>query len=115
MRQLGAEKDTENKMTNAEANTAANVAEQGATVAPEQASSKKRATRKTGAPTGHKKAKGGKGKPAAPQKAAKSGKKAGKGKAAKATPPRAESKGAKILAMIRRPKGATLTDIMKAT
>ena len=32
-----------------------------------------------------------------------------------ATTPRAESKGAKILAMISRPKGATLTEIMKAT
>ena len=102
-------------MTNAEANTAANVAEQGATVAPEQASSKKRANRKTGAPTGQKKAKGGKAKPAAPKKSAKTSKKAGKREAAKATTPRAESKGAKILAMISRPKGATLTEIMKAT
>ena len=102
-------------MTNAEANTAANVAEQGATVAPEQASSKKRTTRKTSAPTGEKKAKGGKAKPAAPKKSAKSGKKAAKRKAAKRTTPRAESKGAKILAMISRPKGATLTEIMKAT
>ena len=102
-------------MTNAEANTAANVAEQGATVAPEQASSKKRATQKTGAPTGQKKAKSGKTKPAVTKKSAKSSKKAGKGKAAKATRPRAESKGAKILAMISRPKGATLTEIMKAT
>ena len=102
-------------MTNAEANTAANVAEQGATVAPEQASLKKRATRKTGAPTGQKKAKGGKTKSAAPKKSAKASKRAGKGKAAKPTTPRAESKGAKILAMIKRPKGATLTEIMKAT
>ncbi|HET9319110.1 MAG TPA: DUF3489 domain-containing protein, partial [Bryobacteraceae bacterium] len=48
-------------------------------------------------------------------KSAKSSKTAGKGKPAKATTPRAESKGAKILAMISRPKGATLTEIMKAT
>ena len=102
-------------MTNAEANTAANAAEQGATVAPEQASSKKRATRKKNAPKGQKKAKGGKTKPAAPKKSTKAGKKAAKPAAAKATTPRAESNGAKILAMISRPKGATLTEIMKAT
>ena len=100
-------------MTNAEANTAAEVAEQGATVAPEQASSKKHATRKKNAPKGQKKAKGGKTKAAAPKKSGK--KKAAKPKAAKTTTPRAESKGAKILAMISRPKGATLTEIMKAT
>src|SRR5947199_6846737 len=115
MRRPGVEKDEQTKMTNAEASTAANVAEQGATVAPEQASSKKHATRKTGAPTGHNKPKGGKTKAAAPKKSAKPSKKAGKRKAAKATTPRAESKGAKILAMISRPKGATLTEIMKAT
>ena len=90
-------------MTNAEANTAANLVEQGATVAPEQASSKKRATRKTSMHTGQKKAKGGKAKPT-PKKSAKTSKTAGKGKAAKATTPRAESKGAKILAMISRAK-----------
>jgi len=45
---------------------------------------------------GKKKAKGGKARPAAPKKSAKTSKKAGKGKAAKATTPRAESKGAKI-------------------
>jgi len=36
-------------------------------------------------------------------------------KAGKATTPRAESKGAKILDLIRRPKGAILAEIMKAT
>src|SRR5438067_7923364 len=109
MRQPGAEKDEEPKMTNAEANTDANtdanVAEQGATVAPEQASSKKHATRKTGTPKGQKRAKSGKAKPAAPKKSAKTRKKAAKRKAAKATAPHAESKGAKILAMIERAKG----------
>ena len=115
MRQPGAQKDTENKMTNAEANTAANVAEQGATVAPEQASSKKHATRKTGAPTGHNKPKGGKTKAAVTKKSAKASKKAAKRKPTKATTPRAESKGANILALIGRPKGASLAEIMKAT
>ena len=36
-------------------------------------------------------------------------------RAKEATTPRAESKGAKILALIGRPKGATLAEIMKAT
>jgi hypothetical protein len=44
-------------MTKAEANTAAVVAEQGATVAPEKASSKKGATKQKGAPKGQKTAK----------------------------------------------------------
>ncbi|MGI8746314.1 MAG: DUF3489 domain-containing protein [Bryobacteraceae bacterium] len=99
-------------MTNEETNTAANVAEQGATVAPEKASSKKSASKRADAPKGRKNAKGGKAKPA-PRKAAKSGKKASKA-AQEANAPRAESKGAKILAMIARAKGATLAEIMKA-
>ena len=105
-------------MTNAEANTAANVAEQGATVAPERATSKKGASQKKGGPEGRETATGAKIK-AAPKKQAKAGNKAGK-KAAKparakeATTPRAESKGAKILELIGRPKGATLAEIMKA-
>jgi hypothetical protein len=101
-------------MTNAETNTAATIAEQGAHVAPEKASSKKQASQRKGAAKGQKAAKGGKAK-AAPKKELKAGKKSAKREAAKATTPRAESKGAKILAMIERAKGATLAEIQKAT
>jgi hypothetical protein len=94
-------------MTNAETNTPATVAEQGAHVAPEKASSKKGASQKKGAPKGQKTGKGGK---------AKAGKKAAKpARAKEASAPRPESKGAKILAMIERAKGATLAEIQKAT
>ena len=94
-------------MTNAETNDkAATVAEQGAHVAPEKASSKKVASQKKGAPKGQKTAKGGKPKEAS-RKAANPER--------NATAPRAESKGAKILEMIGRAKGATLTEIMKVT
>ena len=102
-------------MTNAETNDkAATVGERGAPVAPEKTSPRKGATRKKGAPKGHKTAKAGKTKAAALKKAAKAGKKAGKPER-NATAPRAESKGAKILEMIGRAKGATLAEIMKAT
>jgi hypothetical protein len=104
-------------MTNAEATiteTAATVAEQGARVAPEKASSKKGASPKKGAPKGQKAAKG-KAK-ASQKREAKAGKKAAKPAHAKeASAPRAESKGAKILELIGRPKGASLAEIMKAT
>ena len=100
-------------MTNAEATiteNAANVAEQGAHVAPEKASSKKGASPKKGAP------KAKKGAKAKPKKEAKAGKKKPKPAQAKeASTPRAESKGAKILELIGRPKGATLAEIVKAT
>jgi hypothetical protein len=102
-------------MSTAEATTTgntANVAEQGATVALEAATSKKAASQKKDAPRGQKTAKGAKAKASA-KKAAKAGKKA---KAVgKARSPRAEGKGAKILELIGRPKGATLVEIMKAT
>ena len=105
-------------MKNAEAtatDTAATVAEQGATVAPEKAPAKKGASQKKGTPKGQHAAKGGKTKPAAKKKA-KTGKKAAKpARTTKAVTPRAESKGARILAMIGRAKGATLGEIMKAT
>ena len=101
-------------MTNAETNTAATVAEQGAHVAPEEASSKKQASQRKDAPKGQKAAKAAKAK-TAPKKKAKAGKKSAKREAAKATPPGPDSKGAKILAMIERAKGATLAEITKAT
>src|SRR5260370_41329184 len=104
-------------MTNAEATiteNAATVAEQGAHVAPENASSKKSATQKKSAPKGQKAAKGGKAK-ASPKKKAKAGKKAKPTPAQESSTPRAESKGAKILELIGRPKGATLVEIQKAT
>ena len=110
---------TKTTMKNAEASkatdTAATVAAQGATVAPEKASSKKAASQKKGAPRGQHAAKGAKTKPAAKKKA-KTGKKAGNSTRTKpSSTPRAESKGAKILEMIGRAKGAALTEIMKAT
>ena len=103
-------------MTNSEATTTENtaaVAEQAATVAPEKAFSNKGASKKAGAPKGQKAAKGGKPKLAAKLEA-KAGKKAAKpARTKEATTPRAESKGAKILALIARPKGASLSE--KAT
>ena len=104
-------------MTNAEATiteNAATVAEQGAHVAPEKASSKKGTTQKKGAPKSQKAAKGGKAK-ASPKKEAKTGKEAKPAHGKDASTPRAESKGAKILELIGRPKGASLAEIMKAT
>jgi hypothetical protein len=102
-------------MTTAEATTTdgtATVTEQGATVAPETAASKKVASQKKDAPRDQETAKGARAKASA-RKAAKAGKKV---KAVgKARSPRAEGKGAKILELIGRPKGATLAEIMKAT
>ena len=95
-------------MTHAEPNEkAAAVAEQGAPVAPERASSKKGASQKKGAPKAKTTAK------ATPKKAAKKTSKPATAKKTKT--PRAESKGAKILELIGRAKGATLAEIMKAT
>jgi len=89
-------------MTNAETNdTAATVAAQGATVAPEKPRSKKVAKPRNSAPKSQKKATGAKGRKA------KDGKKAARGG-------RTQSKGARILEMIGRAKGATLAEIMAA-
>jgi hypothetical protein len=105
-------------MTTVEASTTetvAAVAEQGAAVAPETASSNKGSSQKKGAPKGQKAAKGTKAKPAA-KKEAKTGKKAANpARAKETTGPRAESKGAKIVELIGRSKGATLAEIQKAT
>ena len=102
-------------MTNTEASAAtqtAAVAEQGAQVAPEKASSKKGATQKKAAPKGQKTAKGGKAKAAKPGKEAKApSKKAAK----KESLPREFSKKAIILDLLRRKQGATLAEIMKVS
>jgi hypothetical protein len=92
-------------MTTAETNeTAATSAAQGATVAPEKATSKKAAKRTKGAPQSQKTASS-----AQRRKGAKTGKKA-VSRAAGNT----QSKGAKILEMIGRARGATLAEIMAA-
>ena len=93
------------------------VAEQGATVAPEKATSKKGASQKKNAPKANKGAKkAAKQAKAAPKKQAKekvTSKKAAKVKEAKV--PREFSKKAIVLDLLRRPKGATLAEIMAAT
>ena len=111
MLRKGARKGSQTTMTNAETNdTAATVAAQGATVAPEKATAKKGASRKKGAPKARKSIKA-----AAPMSKAKAGKRAAKPAQAKATAPRAASKSATILEMIGRAKGATLAEIMATT
>jgi Protein of unknown function (DUF3489) len=101
--------------------TAAAVAQQGATVAPEKASSKKAARSKKGAPKRQKIAKGGKRKAprtAKPKKATparKAAKAPQKGPKPKAAGVREGSKTAAVLALLQRAKGATLTEIMEAT
>ena len=104
-------------MTNTEATTtdkAAAAAAQGAPGAPETATPRKGTTPKKGAPKGRKPAKG---KAKAPKKQAArkgakpAGKKASKPKAAAV--PREFSKKAIVLDLLRRPKGATLAEIME--
>ena len=82
-------------MTNAESTITENpatVAERGAHVAPEKASSKEGATQKKGARNSKKSARGK--RPAAPKKEAKAAKKAKPVHVKEAGTPRAESKGA---------------------
>jgi hypothetical protein len=88
---------------------AADVAGQGAHLAPDQPTSKKAAGRKKSSPKAKKTA-----KVALPKKQAWRAKKSAK-PVRKANASRAESKGAKILALISHAKGATLAEIMKAT
>src|ERR1035437_8804727 len=107
-------------MKNAEAtNTTetAAVAEQGAPVAPEKAASKKAASQKKNAPKANKGAKNSvKQAKVAPKKQANEkviSKKAAKVKESKV--PREFSKKAIVLDLLRRPKGATMAEIAKAT
>src|SRR6202171_2037435 len=114
MRKRSAEKETGTNMNSETTNTAATVAEQGVAVAPEKAPSKKGANQKKAVTKGQKAAK--RGKPKASPRKAKAGKRTAKpARAREAGEPRAESKGARILALIGRPKGATLAEIQKAT
>ena len=105
---------TENAETTS---TGAAVAEQGANVTPEKASSKKTATAKKGAPKGKKSAKGAKPKAAAKDKKPTPETKAPKAKkAAKAQEtegPREGTKTAQVVAMLQRKNGATLAEIME--
>lgn len=94
-------------MTNLKASTAAAVAPQGATVASEPAPATKDASPQKAAPQGRKTAH------TRQPKKAKGRKKAHATKHAKATAPRLETKSAKILEMIRRPKGASIAEITK--
>jgi hypothetical protein len=96
------------------------VAEQSAPVAPEKATSKKGGSKKGGAPKAKKAAKEAStskkapaAKPAAKKEAKPASKKAAKVKEAKV--PREFSKKAIVLDLLRRPKGATLAEIMAAT
>ena len=114
--------NTSIKTTETTSNTeTAAVAEQGAPVAPEKAPSKKGTSKKGGAPKAKKAAKEAKStskkapaaKLAAKKEAKPASKKAAKVKEAKV--PREFSKKAIVLDLLRRPKGATMAEIAKAT
>jgi hypothetical protein len=103
----GARKGARAAMTKAETNdTAAAVTAQGATVAPQRTASKKATSERQRAPERRKTATGAK-----PRKQAKPERKSPR----KAAAPRAQNKGRKILEMIGRPNGATLSEIMTTT
>jgi hypothetical protein len=102
-------------MTNAEVRTADNavaVAETGATVAPTESTSKKAATAKKGAPKGRKTANGGKHGKKSTKKSARGEQAA---KRASKTGARQGSKTAKVLDLLKRPGGATMKELLKAT
>jgi len=100
---------TQPEASQPEAPKQAPAAPQGTQVAPAKASAKKDASPKKNAPKAKKGA-----KKAAPKKQAKeTGKKAAKQQDAKV--PREFSKKAVILDLLRRPKGATLGELMAAT
>jgi hypothetical protein len=100
-----AQKRTPTHMTNVNTTTPATVAEQGAHVAPAKASAKRQAIAKQDAPQARKSGKGAKPKKDASQTAKAPVPQAG---------PRSGSKSAKVLALLARPKGAPLADLMKA-
>jgi len=115
-------------MTNETAGTTstetAAVAEQGANVAPEKASSKKDASQKKGAPKAARSAKKASPKVATSKKAPKVARAAKAAKAASkkasnpakaAAAPREGSKKQIVLDLLQRKNGATLDEIMKAT
>jgi hypothetical protein len=90
------------------------IAEQGAHVAPEKASSKKGATPKKGVAQAPESSQGqSQGLAEEGSQSRQEGRQASHAK--EASTPRAESKGAKILELIGRPKMATLAEIQKAT
>ena len=94
-------------MTNADATDKATVAEQGAHVAPENASSKKGASPKKGAPKAKKAAKA-----AGPKKDAKAPQHA---RARKGAKEERGNKKAEVIGMMRRAKGATIDEIIAVT
>lgn len=116
-RQKGLRISMENQAITPETTETAAVADQGANVAPERASSTKKAKAKKGATKAAKSAKKASPKKqakAAASRTAKSAKPASKD-ASKAAAPREGSKKETVIAMMRRKDGATLSEIAAAT